>query len=301
MLMHERTHICRGDHIFRLLAFAALALHWYNPLVWLAYTLSGRDMEMSCDEAAVRNLDASARADYCQTLLDLAPPKRMRAAGLPGFGESDTAARVKNLLRRKRRAAWIAGAAALVVVSALAALATDPLAPKGVTVEFPAYEADGAKSVEPFTVSLELPDGWSAALPPEGERELEANSLAYGCTLCTPVYLLDEDGEYAGFIGWQTYVPGSAVAEEAAYYALTRGVHYFWYDFTAVTESAETASIYCQQPLSGIPASGWPQIETQGVCAKSETLGVYVGLHLEPGALESAGLDDLAHSISFGK
>ena len=299
MLLHERTHIRRGDHILRLLAFAALALHWFNPLVWLAFAMSGRDMEMSCDEAAVRELSGDGRADYCQTLLNLAPGRRPPAAGLLSFGESDTSARVKNILGRKKRAAWLAGAAALIVAAALAALATDPLAPRGVSLEFPAYEADGAESCEPFTVSLELPDGWSAALPPEGERRAEAQSLAYGCTLYTPVYLLDASGEYAGFIGWQTYVPGSAVAEEAAYYDLTRGVHYFWQDFVSVTDSASTASIYCQQPVEDMPASAWPQIETQGVCAKSEALGVYVGLHLEPGALESAGLENLARSIGF--
>lgn len=64
ILLHEQTHIRRGDHIFRLLAFGALSIHWFNPLVWCAFFLSERDMEMSCDEAVMRRMGTDLRAAW---------------------------------------------------------------------------------------------------------------------------------------------------------------------------------------------------------------------------------------------
>ena len=71
IIRHEQTHIRRGDPLWKALAFAALTLHWFNPLVWLAFFLAERDMELSCDERAVKGLDQNARADYAALLLDL--------------------------------------------------------------------------------------------------------------------------------------------------------------------------------------------------------------------------------------
>ena len=68
VLRHERCHLRRGDPWWKALAFAALTLHWFNPLVWLAFTLAGQDMETACDEAVVRRMDGAARADYAATL-----------------------------------------------------------------------------------------------------------------------------------------------------------------------------------------------------------------------------------------
>ena len=67
---HETAHLRRGDHCWKLLGWLLLALHWFNPLVWLAYVLFCRDVELACDERAVRGLDAAARADYSQAILD---------------------------------------------------------------------------------------------------------------------------------------------------------------------------------------------------------------------------------------
>ncbi len=102
ILRHERHHIRRLDHITRLLAFGAVCIHWFNPLVWLAYSLSGRDMEMSCDEAVLRSLREDVRADYSYTLLKLTTGKRF-AMGTPlAFGEGDTKERVKNIMKFRK-------------------------------------------------------------------------------------------------------------------------------------------------------------------------------------------------------
>ena len=72
ILLHEQHHILRQDHIVKVLAFIALSIHWFNPLVWIAFILSGKDMEMSCDEAVIRKLGEDIRVDYSASLLSLA-------------------------------------------------------------------------------------------------------------------------------------------------------------------------------------------------------------------------------------
>ncbi len=126
IILHERTHVGRGDHISRLLFFAAAAIHWFNPLVWAAFYLSEKDMEMSCDETVLRAMDEDIRAAYATSLLRLAVGKT-RFAGIPlAFGESDTKARVKNIMRYRKPAAGVAAAAAFLVGLLLVALGSNP-------------------------------------------------------------------------------------------------------------------------------------------------------------------------------
>lgn len=77
ILRHEQYHIRRGDHIFKLLAYVALCIHWFNPLVWLAFLLFSKDMEMSCDEEVIKKLGEDVRADYSASLLNLATDNAM--------------------------------------------------------------------------------------------------------------------------------------------------------------------------------------------------------------------------------
>ena len=91
----------------KLLAFAALCIHWFNPLVWLAFVLAGRDMEMSCDEAVVKRLGGGIRADYSMSLLRLATGRHMISGAPLAFGEGDTKSRVKNVLNWKKPRPWM--------------------------------------------------------------------------------------------------------------------------------------------------------------------------------------------------
>ena len=119
ILLHERHHIRRGDHIIKALAFFALCIHWFNPMVWVAFVLSSKDMEMSCDEAVVRKLGEGIRADYSASLLSLATGRRIIAGTPLAFGEGDTKSRIKNLLNWKRaKPAVVFLALALVVLVA---------------------------------------------------------------------------------------------------------------------------------------------------------------------------------------
>ena len=102
IVAHERCHIRRLDLVTRGLSFAALCLHWFNPLVWLAFVLSGRDMEMSCDEAVIRRLGPNIRRAYSQSLLNLAAGGRMFHGAPLAFGEGDTGSRIRNLARWRK-------------------------------------------------------------------------------------------------------------------------------------------------------------------------------------------------------
>jgi beta-lactamase regulating signal transducer with metallopeptidase domain len=87
VIAHEEAHIRRKDHWWKPLGFAILALHWFNPLLWLAYVLLCRDIEMACDEKVVKSLNTEERADYSQALLHCSVGRRMIASCPLAFGE----------------------------------------------------------------------------------------------------------------------------------------------------------------------------------------------------------------------
>lgn len=97
IILHEQFHIKRFDHIIKIIAYVALCLHWFNPLVWIAFILFCKDMEMSCDEAVVKRKGENIRADYSSSLLALSTHRRMIGGFPVDFGEGDTKSRVKNL------------------------------------------------------------------------------------------------------------------------------------------------------------------------------------------------------------
>ena len=133
ILAHERHHIRRGDHVTRHLACLALCLHWFNPLVWLAFVLSGKDLEMSCDEAVIRKLGDHIRADYSASLLTLARGRRYLAATPLAFGEGDTKGRIQNMLHWKKPKKLASALCFVLCFALLTACAANP--PAVVTTE----------------------------------------------------------------------------------------------------------------------------------------------------------------------
>ena len=106
ILRHERYHVRHFDPQVRMVFYAAVCLHWFNPAVWLAFFLCARDMEMRCDEAVLETLDLEVRSDYAQSLLNFATGRYALAAPL-AFGEGDTGKRVRNVLNWKKKAPWL--------------------------------------------------------------------------------------------------------------------------------------------------------------------------------------------------
>ena len=126
VIAHERAHLARRDHWWKVLGYLVLALHWFNPLVWVAYILFCRDIELACDEKVVKGLDGAARADYSQALLSCAAPRRAVAACPLAFGEGNIKTRVKSALHYKKPAFWVAAAAVLAVVIMAVCFLTNP-------------------------------------------------------------------------------------------------------------------------------------------------------------------------------
>ena len=126
IILHEKHHIKRLDHVVKALAFMALAIHWFNPLVWVAFILAGKDMEMSCDEAVIRQVGSDVRADYSASLLTLATGRRIIAGTPLAFGEGDTKGRIHNLSKWKKPAVWIVILSVILCVVLAVCLMTNP-------------------------------------------------------------------------------------------------------------------------------------------------------------------------------
>lgn len=103
MLLHERAHIRWGDHIVKMLAYIALNVHWFNPLVWIAFILLGQDMEMWCDERVIRKLGPEDRAEYAATLVRLVASHSGFPIRPSAFSGGDTKGRVKNMAAWKKQ------------------------------------------------------------------------------------------------------------------------------------------------------------------------------------------------------
>lgn len=114
ILLHEKIHIRRGDHIFRLLAYIALCIHWFNPLVWAAFCLSGHDMEMSCDETVIRKMGNQVKQEYSKSLLSFATGKPAPQRIPIAFGEGNLKGRIRNILRYRKPSVLLAGGLAIV-------------------------------------------------------------------------------------------------------------------------------------------------------------------------------------------
>ena len=126
VLSHERAHLARRDHWWKPLGYALLAVYWFNPLLWLAYTLLCRDIELACDERVLCGMDAGQVKDYSSALLACSVPRRMLAACPLAFGEVGVGARVKNALRYKKPAFWVVAASVIVCIVVAVCFLTNP-------------------------------------------------------------------------------------------------------------------------------------------------------------------------------
>ncbi len=125
-ILHEQTHIRRLDHMVKILAFAGLAVHWFNPLVWAAFILFGNDMEMSCDESVMKQMDTDIRGDYSALLLGLATGRKV-TMGVPlAFCEGDVKGRIKNVMNYKKPAFWVVIVTLITVIIVVTGLLANP-------------------------------------------------------------------------------------------------------------------------------------------------------------------------------
>ena len=127
VLAHETAHLKRKDHWWKPLGFAILTLHWFNPLVWLAYVLLCRDIEMACDEKVVRTMKTEEKRSYSKTLLECSVSRRMISACPLAFGEVGVKTRIRSVLNYKKPAFWVVVAALLICVVVAVCFLTNPV------------------------------------------------------------------------------------------------------------------------------------------------------------------------------
>lgn len=196
VIAHERAHLARRDHWWKVLGYLVLALHWFNPLVWVAYILFCRDIELACDEKVVKGLDGAARADYSQALLSCAAPKRAVAACPLAFGEGNIKMRVKSALHYKKPAFWVAAAAVLAVVIVAVCFLTNPRSERGSLVWAQKLNAADVALIELY-------------VPAEGEarqyKKLDTEEMAQAVELINSsrgTYIEKPETVYAGLPVW---------------------------------------------------------------------------------------------------
>ena len=151
VVSHEMAHVRRKDHLWKPLGFLLLALHWFNPLMWLGYVLLCRDIELACDEKVIKELDHDARADYSEALLTCSVNRRMIAACPLAFGEVGVKDRVKSVLNYKKPAFWIIMAAVIACVVLSVCFLTNPPTEKEDSTPKPSIDNLQKPSGEIFT------------------------------------------------------------------------------------------------------------------------------------------------------
>lgn len=126
VLAHEQAHLKRRDHWWKFLGYMLLAVYWFHPLVWLAYILFCRDLELACDEKVIKNMDLTGKKAYSSALVSCSMPRQMMTVSPLAFGEIGVKERVKTVLNYKKPAFWIVIAAAIACIGVAVCFLTNP-------------------------------------------------------------------------------------------------------------------------------------------------------------------------------
>jgi len=172
ILAHERTHLEKGDHWFKMIGFLALAVHWFNPLVWVAYILLCKDIEMACDERVVQFMELEERKSYSAALLCCSTNKVHFAACPVAFGEVSVKERIKTVLSYKKPGFWISLLGVIAIVFVAVCLLTSPVEEPVAPPETPAVTTEAPAN----TVTVKNVDELLAAIGPDTEILMEAGT-----------------------------------------------------------------------------------------------------------------------------
>jgi len=222
ILPHERTHIKRRDYLIKPLAYITLALHWFNPLVWLAYFKLNKDMEMACDERVLKKLgndNANIKEVYSNTLLRLATGRRQVGLSPLAFGEGSAKGRIKNVLNFKKPSLWVVAIAAILVILFSAGFAVSKAGAS--PVELKNLSADDIAS---FTVMAQPPGKTQTV-----RSRLYISSLA---AYLRSVVIYNHDDSYNEYAGQ-------------------------WVEFTLTMKSGETLTVAAYNPFVVVNGVGY--------------------------------------------
>ena len=319
VLCHEVMHIKGRDYIFKFLAFLILRRHWFNPFVWLAFSLFGSDIEMACDEKSVAYLGENSKKNYSLALLSMVVEKGAKVRWPLYFGEGSVKARVKNVLacKKAKPAVWIlAGLAAFCFgfwvythpVSVLKNNSVD-YRQDGTVIEFPAYQ-DGRNDynsriydVKPFSLGIPLPQGRYVKEPEE---------KTVGAPW-TPVLIYNSSGEQIGTVGYGIFEDVPELSQDEIYKAAFRELRLssrvLWLqDYTPVhtDEFCQTATsktlvsdayINPDSYRGNTPQSEFTEYPTATLFDRS--MGVWVVAVFAPGSMTDGDLSAAARSMTI--
>lgn len=167
VIAHEQAHIRRKDHWWKPLGFLLLAIHWFNPLVWLGYVLLCRDIELACDEKVIKELDNAQKADYTQALLVCSIGRKRIAACPLAFGEVGVKERVKSVMNYKKPTFWLVVVSIIVCAGVAVCFLTDPKEDEIADEVIPDYFTFEAEI-------LEIYDSYFLVEPVPGSTELRS-------------------------------------------------------------------------------------------------------------------------------
>ena len=319
VLCHEVMHIKGRDYIFKFLSFLILGRHWFNPFVWMAFSLFGSDIEMACDEKSVAYLGENSKKNYSLALLSMAAEKGAKVRRPLYFGEGSVKARVKNVLlcKKTKPSVWIlAGLAAFCFgfwvythpVSVLNNKSANHQ--EGTVIEFPAYQ-DGRNDynsriydITPFSLGITLPQGRYVEEPEE---------KAVGAPW-TPVLIYNSAGEQIGTIGYGVFEDVPELSQDEIYKAAFRELRLssqvLWLqDYTPVhtDEFCQTATsktlvsdayINPDSYRGNTPRSEFTEYPTATLFDRS--MGVWVVAVFAPGSMTALDLSAAAGSMTIG-
>ena len=171
IILHEKTHIRRLDHIIKMLAFLVLIVHWFNPMVWVAFVCAVKDMEMSCDESVLKQMGSGIKSAYSTSLLSLAAGRSLINGSPLAFGEGNIKERIKNILNFKTPAFWVVAIAVIACIAAAVFLSANP-------VKTPEHtEPSGSNGISNLTGSSGINDLPERITTVESTGEPSGNSV----------------------------------------------------------------------------------------------------------------------------
>ena len=207
VVAHEQAHIRRRDHWWKPLGFLLLTIHWFNPLMWLAYVLLCRDIELACDEKVIKNLSCGQRADYMQALVTCSVNRRRIAACPLAFGEIGVKERVRSVMNYKKPTFWIILLAVAACVILAVCFLTNPIGFRYDAAADPIVSAkyfDARNHTDPIAVDLSAAqiDELSSRL--DGLKNAKTSDTLAGWT---PMYQISaqlQDGSYIRANGYSS-------------------------------------------------------------------------------------------------
>ena len=209
ILEHERTHLDKGDHWIKMIGFLALALHWFNPLVWIAYIMLCKDIEMACDERVVQFMELEERKSYSAALLSCSSRQMHFSANPVAFGEVSVKQRILSVLNYKKPSFWISLLGVVAFFFVAVCLVTSP-------------------AKEPETVVVEVPaEAYTPNTPDEVNETVTRVQNAWDAILSAEKYhLFFADETQEGGVGWQANI-------------YKNGVDTLWYATDHMTEEGQ--------------------------------------------------------------